>query len=108
MAETLRVEGVAMPAEGHAVRCVADGATIAVFRAGGAFYALEARCTHAGGPLDQGTVTGDTVRCPWHGSVFHLATGAVQQGPAAKPVRAYRARWEGTSLLLDPATPPAP
>ncbi|HEY6238111.1 MAG TPA: Rieske 2Fe-2S domain-containing protein, partial [Thermoplasmata archaeon] len=58
-------------------------------------------CTHVGGPLDQGSVSGLQVTCPLHGSVFDLATGSVVRGPAFRPVTAYRARIEGTALVLE-------
>ena len=55
-------------------------------------FALAATCTHAGGPLDEGEVHGDAIRCPWHGSEFCLRDGAVERGPAASPEPTYATR----------------
>lgn len=51
--------------------------------------ALYDRCSHAGGPLHEGELEGGCVRCPWHGSTFEMATGAVRSGPATHPQPAY-------------------
>jgi nitrite reductase/ring-hydroxylating ferredoxin subunit len=101
MAESLRVEKATLPLEGKSVRISVDGVPVAVFRAGGALYALDARCTHVGGPLDQGRLEGHQVSCPWHGSVFDLKDGKVVRGPAARPATAYRVRLDGEALVLE-------
>lgn len=75
---------------------------MAVFNVGGRLYGIDARCTHVGGPLDQGRVEGLTVTCPLHGSQFNIETGAVVRGPALKPVRAYRVRAEADGLSIEP------
>ena len=54
--------------------------------------ALGAACPHAGGPLDLGTIEGDRVTCPWHGSAFCLSDGKVLRGPARDPSLALEAR----------------
>jgi nitrite reductase/ring-hydroxylating ferredoxin subunit len=51
-------------------------------RVAGRVCALENTCTHAGGPLNEGTVEDGDVVCPWHGSRFRLSDGAVLGGPA--------------------------
>lgn len=52
-----------------------EGREIAVFRRENAFFALDNSCPHAGGPLAEGDLDGDQVRCPWHGWGFDLNTG---------------------------------
>jgi len=44
--------------------------SVAVFRRGGELFALDAACTHYGGPLTEGLVDGETVRCPLHHARF--------------------------------------
>jgi nitrite reductase/ring-hydroxylating ferredoxin subunit/uncharacterized membrane protein len=65
---------------------------LVVVRRGDLVYALKATCSHAGGPLAEGELKGDTIVCPWHGSTFRLSDGAVRHGPAATHEVAYRAR----------------
>lgn len=101
MTETIRIEKAALPEEGHGVRVDAHGTPVAVFREGGQLYAVDARCTHVGGPLERGRLSGTQVTCPLHGSVFDLRTGAVLRGPATRPVTAYRAKLDGETLVLE-------
>ena len=72
----------------------AAGAAVLVQRCGGAIRAVGGRCSHAGGPLEEGSVdtAACTVRCPWHGSVFGLEDGHVVHGPATVPQAAYDTR----------------
>ena len=62
---------------------------VAVFNVEGTFCATQAKCTHRGGPLNEGKLDGSTVTCPWHGSQLNVCTGAVLRGPATEPVKTY-------------------
>jgi nitrite reductase/ring-hydroxylating ferredoxin subunit len=101
MGETYRLEKSPLPTEGHPVRVVAGAQPVAVFRVGNTLYAIGARCTHVGGPLDQGAVNGTQVTCPWHHSVFDVRDGQVVRGPATRAVASYRVRVEGETLILE-------
>lgn len=62
-------------------------------RVGETVHLLHATCAHAGGPLDQGTVTPDgCIECPWHASRFRLADGRLRQGPSVYDQPAYEVR----------------
>jgi len=67
----------------------------AVFNVAGSFCATQAKCSHRGGPLNEGTLDGSTVTCPWHGTQFNVCTGAVLRGPAREPVKTYGVIVEG-------------
>lgn len=99
------VPGVAPPAAGAALRVTVDGRPVAVFNLGGSLHAIDAACTHVGGPLEKGKVHDGTVTCPWHGSVFNLANGSVVHGPASRPVRAYTVVVDGDGLRIDEVAP---
>lgn len=68
---------------------------LAVFNVDGVFCATSAKCTHRQGPLNEGTLEGSTVTCPWHGTQFDVRTGAVLRGPAKDPVKTYPVIVEG-------------
>jgi nitrite reductase/ring-hydroxylating ferredoxin subunit len=66
---------------------------LVVVRRGEAVHALHAVCAHAGGPLDQGTLTADgCLQCPWHGARYRLSDGAVRRGPSVYDQPAYEIR----------------
>jgi glycine betaine catabolism B len=71
---------------------------IFIANVGGSFFALPNKCTHVGGPLGRGKLTGSVVQCPWHGSKFDVRTGAVVQGPAARPEIPIELKIENTSI----------
>lgn len=97
-------EGGAEPAEWTAVcdatalaertpkRAVVNDVPILLYREGESVVAIGVVCSHAGGPLDEGTIRDGCVECPWHNSVFALRTGAVVHGPATFPEPAYETR----------------
>ena len=69
----------------------ADGEQVLLARWGdGRLYAVGARCTHYGGPLEEGLVVDDTVRCPWHHAAFNLKTGRNLRPPALNHLPSWR------------------
>jgi len=62
------------------------GEQIALFNVDSQFFALDNTCTHRGGPLADGEVSGHEVTCPWHGATFDVRTGEVVGPPAQRAV----------------------
>ena len=57
------------------------GRGVALFNVDGELFALDNTCPHAGGPLGEGTLQGELVRCPWHGWRFNVRTGYCLKNP---------------------------
>jgi len=53
-------------AEGSMIVGHVAGEAVVLARTGGALFAIGAECTHYHGPLAEGMLVADTVRCPWH------------------------------------------
>lgn len=78
----------------------AGGRQIAVFRASDdAYFALDDRCPHRGGPLSQGIVHGHKVTCPLHNFVIELASGNAV-APDEGCVRRHEVQIENGRVLL--------
>src|SRR6266550_1963592 len=79
-----------LSAAGTLVGKVGDDEVLVVQK-GDECFAIGAHCTHYKGPLIDGIIVGDTVRCPWHHACFSLRTGAPVRPPALEP----QPRWRG-------------
>ena len=69
-----------------------NGTPVYLLKRGNVINAISNTCSHAGGPLHEGTIEDNIVVCPWHASRFDLRTGAVRGGPATVSQVRYDAR----------------
>ena len=101
MAQFIKVASTADLAPGEATCVEVAGKKIALFNLEGRFYAIDDTCTHRGGPLSEGEVSGEEVTCPWHGAVYNIKTGAVLGAPAPRGVASYPVRVQGADVEVE-------
>src|SRR5215813_12319608 len=107
--------------QGVALNEIADGAmlggrvgddAVLLARRGNEFFAVGGTCSHYGGPLAEGLVVADTVRCPWHHACFSLRTGEAIRAPAFNPVSCWRVEQRDGKVFvrekIEPAARPRP
>jgi NADPH-dependent 2,4-dienoyl-CoA reductase/sulfur reductase-like enzyme/nitrite reductase/ring-hydroxylating ferredoxin subunit len=105
-------------AQGVAASDIAEGAmlvgrvgdaAVLLARVGGRLSAIGATCTHYHGPLGDGLLVGEMVRCPWHHARFCLRTGEALGAPAIDPVDCWRVEErDGRVYVRQKADQPGP
>ncbi len=101
MAEFVKVARTTEIEPGQTRLVDVKGKRIALFNVDGQFYALDNTCTHRGGPLADGAVSGHEVTCPYHGAKFDIRTGEVLGPPASQAVACYSVRVAGADLEVE-------
>ena len=77
-------------------------------RRGDEFFAVGANCTHYGGPLANGLMLGDELRCPLHHACFSLRTGEALRAPAFDAIPCWRVERIGDSVFIREKLTPRP
>lgn len=85
---------------------------VLLVQAGSEIFAIEPECSHWHGPLADGLVVGDTIRCPWHHACFSLRTGAATRAPALSTLAVWEVTRDGDRVVVqrkrEMPEPPAP
>jgi len=86
--------------DGKPQRVLAEDYPVMLLKRGLTIQAIGSTCPHLSAPLEDGEIDGDTVICPWHGSVFCLNDGALIHGPATAPVTSFDVMVEGGRVFV--------
>jgi NADPH-dependent 2,4-dienoyl-CoA reductase/sulfur reductase-like enzyme/nitrite reductase/ring-hydroxylating ferredoxin subunit len=78
---------------------VGDEAVV-LARSGSEIFAIDAHCSHYHGPLAEGLVTGESIRCPWHHACFDLRTGEAARAPALTSLAVWEVERQGDRIFV--------
>jgi NADPH-dependent 2,4-dienoyl-CoA reductase/sulfur reductase-like enzyme/nitrite reductase/ring-hydroxylating ferredoxin subunit len=73
---------------------------VLLVRSGAEIFAIDAHCSHYHGPLAEGLVVGESVRCPWHHACFDLRTGEAIRAPALNPLSVWNVEHDGERIFV--------
>jgi len=73
---------------------------ILVVASGSEIFAIDAHCSHYHGPLADGLVTGESVRCPWHHACFDMRTGEATRAPALSALAVWKVERDGDRIVV--------
>jgi nitrite reductase/ring-hydroxylating ferredoxin subunit len=96
-----------LPAGSRRRVALASGVEVTVLNVAGRFYAIESVCPHSNGPLGDGPVVGDHIRCPLHLWKFDLRDGSTIIDRRVR-AKIHEVRIEGGAVLVADAPIPAP
>ena len=83
------------------MRCVVvAGRKILLANVNGQYYAADDTCTHEDASLATGSLKGEFVKCPLHGSRFNVCTGAVLDEPAEENLKTYPVRQDSDGIYV--------
>lgn len=78
-----------------------DDKTIAIFRVGDEYFAIDDMCSHEEAPLCEGILEGFEIECPWHAARFCIKTGKALTPPAYEDLNRYNVRHNGKDIELE-------
>jgi NADPH-dependent 2,4-dienoyl-CoA reductase/sulfur reductase-like enzyme/nitrite reductase/ring-hydroxylating ferredoxin subunit len=73
---------------------------VLLVRSGAEIFAIDAHCSHYHGPLADGIIDGESVRCPWHHACFDLRTGEATRAPALTALAVWTVERDGDRIVV--------
>src|SRR4051794_28546599 len=93
-------QGVASSDFGESLLGHVGDQDVLLVRSGSEIFAIDAYCSHYHGPLAEGLVVGDSIRCPWHHACFDLRTGEATRAPALNALAVWQVEREGELIFV--------
>jgi len=73
---------------------------VLLVQVGAEIIGIDPYCSHYHGPLAEGLVVDNTIRCPWHHACFSLRTGEAIRPPALGPLSKWQVEREEEKLFV--------
>ncbi|MGY4369293.1 nitrite reductase/ring-hydroxylating ferredoxin subunit [Bradyrhizobium sp. LB1.3] len=73
---------------------------VLLVQAGSEIFAIEPACSHYHGPLAEGLVVADTIRCPWHHACFSLRSGEATRPPALNALAVWEVSRDQDKIIV--------
>lgn len=100
MPDYVKVAAVGDVPPGEMIIVEAGGEEVVIANVDGEFCAFNNSCSHRGGPLGEGILTGEVVECPFHGGQFNIRTGEAVSAPPTEAVKTYPIQIEGDEIKV--------
>ena len=93
-------QGVAADFPGDTLLGHVGDQEVVLARTGATIHAIDAHCSHYHGPLAEGLVVGETIRCPWHHACFDLRSGEATRAPALNALSVWQVDHERDRIFV--------
>ncbi|XP_042287700.1 apoptosis-inducing factor 3 [Thunnus maccoyii] len=74
--------------------------SVLLTRSEGKYSAIGNQCTHYGAPLSKGFISGNRVRCPWHGACFNVQTGDLEEFPGMDCLPCHKVKIQNSKVYV--------
>lgn len=101
MNNPIKIAAVGDLAIGKMKRVDIAGRRLLLANVGGSYYVTDDTCTHEDASLCTGSLKGELVKCPLHGSRFNLRTGEALEEPAEENLKTYPVRIQGSDIFIE-------
>ena len=78
-----------------------NGTRVVLARVGERVYACADTCSHRGGPLSEGKLSGARLTCPWHGWMYDVRSGQCLLPARGSAIATYPVRIEGDEIWIE-------
>jgi 3-phenylpropionate/trans-cinnamate dioxygenase ferredoxin component len=100
MSEFVQVAKTADLANPGKIMLEVDERLVVLLHINDQFFCIDDVCSHDGGPLGEGELSGHEIACPRHGAKFDIRNGAALTMPATQPTIVHEIKIEGDDIFV--------